>query len=158
VARETKLIARNKKAFYDYAIDETFEAGVVLTGTEVKSLRENKATLRDAFATVRDGEVWLHNLHISPYSHGNLANVRPDRARKLLLHRREIRYLTGKTKERGYTLIPLRLYFNEANRVKVELGVGKGKKLFDKRRDIAKRDHERDVERAFRERQKEGNR
>lgn len=156
MARQDKLIARNKAAFHEYAVDETFEAGIVLTGTEVKSLRENGTALRDAFATVRDGEVWLHNVHISPYSHGNRANVEPDRARKLLLHKRQIRYLVGKVKERGYTLVPLRLYFSKANLVKVELGVGKGKKLVDKRRDIADRDHKRDVERAFRERQKEG--
>jgi SsrA-binding protein len=150
-----KLIAKNKKAWHDYAIDETFEAGIVLTGTEVKSLRENGASMRDAFATVRGEEVWLHNLHIAPYSHGNRANVDPDRTRKLLLHKRQIRYLVGKTRERGYTLIPLKLYFNKGNFVKMELGIGKGKKLFDKRRDIAERDAKRDIERAFRERQKE---
>jgi SsrA-binding protein len=150
-----KLIAKNKKAWHDYAIDETFEAGIVLTGTEVKSLRENGASMRDAFATVRGEEVWLHNLHIAPYSHGNRANVDPDRTRKLLLHKRQIRYLVGKTRERGYTLVPLKLYFNKGNLVKVELGVGKGKKLFDKRRDIAERDAKRDIERAFRQRQKE---
>jgi len=156
VARDEKLIAKNKKAFHDYSIDETFEAGIVLTGTEVKSLRENKTTLRDSFATVRKGEAWLHNVNISSYSHGNRANVEPDRVRKLLLHKRQIRYLTGKVQERGYTLVPLRLYFSESNRVKVALGVGKGKKLFDKRRDIADRDHKREVERAFREHQKQG--
>ena len=155
MARAEKLIAKNKKAFHDYAVDETFEAGIVLTGTEVKSLRESGTTLRDAFATVRGGEVWLHNVHIAPYSHGNRANVETDRVRKLLLHRRQIRYLTGKTKERGYTLVPLKLYFGKTNRAKVELGLGKGKKLFDKRRDIAKRDSDREIERAFRERQKE---
>jgi SsrA-binding protein len=155
VARSEKLIARNKKAFHDYAVDETLEAGIVLTGTEVKALRESGTSLRDAFATVRDGEVWLHNLHIAPYSHGNRANVDPDRTRKLLLHKKQIRYLIGKTRERGYTLVPIKLYFDRNNRVKVELGAGKGKKLFDKRRDIAKRDHDRDVQRAFRERQKE---
>ncbi|GAB4280794.1 MAG: SsrA-binding protein SmpB [Coriobacteriia bacterium] len=149
-----RLIARNKKALHDYAIEETLEAGIVLAGTEVKSLRENGCSMRDSFATVRDGEVWLHNLHIAPYSHGNRANLDPDRTRKLLLHKRQIRYLVGKTRERGYTLVPLKMYFNEANRVKVELGIGKGKKLFDKRRDIAERDAKREIERAFRERQK----
>ena len=153
--REEKQITRNKKAFHDYAIDETLEAGIVLTGTEVKSLRESGASLRESFATIRDGEVWLHGVHIAPYSHGNRANVEPDRARKLLLHRRQIRYLTGKVQQKGYTLVPLRLYFSSANLVKVELGVGKGKKLFDKRRDIAAKDAKRDVERAFRERQKD---
>jgi SsrA-binding protein len=155
VAGSERLIARNKKALHDYAIEETIEAGVVLTGTEVKSLRENKTTLRDAFATVRNGEAWLHNVHIAHYSHGNRANVDRDRTRKLLLHKKEIRYLVGKTQERGYTLVPLRMYFSATGYVKVDLGIGKGKKLFDKRRDIAARDSEREVERAFRERQKE---
>lgn len=154
MALEDKLIASNKKARHDYFIDETFETGIVLTGTEVKSLRQNRATLRESFATVRDGEVWLHHVHISPYSHGNRANVDPDRARKLLLHKKEIRYLIGKTKERGYTLVPLRMYFSSANKVKVELGLARGKKNYDKRDDIAKRDQQRDVERSVRERQK----
>lgn len=151
---DDKLIASNKKARHDYFIEETFETGIVLTGTEVKSLRQNRATLRESFATVRDGEVWLHHVHISPYSHGNRANVDPDRARKLLLHKKEIRYLIGKTKERGYTLVPLRMYFSAANKVKIELGLARGKKNYDKRDDIAKRDQQRDVERAARERQK----
>src|SRR5512142_1459488 len=114
--RENKLIATNKKAYHDYFVDETFEVGIALTGTEVKSLRENGASLRDSFASVRKGEVWLNNVHIAAYSHG-----KPDRARKLLLHKKEIRYLVGKTKERGYTLVPLRLYFSESGLVKVEL-------------------------------------
>lgn len=152
--RDEKNIATNKKAYHDYFVDETFEAGIELTGTEVKSLREHRATLRDSFATVRRGEVWLHNVHISPYSHGNRANVDPDRARKLLLHKKEIRYLAGKTKERGYTLVPLRLYFTPTNLVKVELGLSRGKKQYDKRASIAERDQRRDVERALRERQK----
>lgn len=151
---DDRLIASNKKARHDYFIDETFETGIVLTGTEVKSLRQNRATLRESFATVRDGEVWLHHVHISPYSHGNRANVDPDRARKLLLHKNEIRYLIGKTKERGYTLVPLRMYFSPANKVKVELGLARGKKNYDKRDDIAKRDQQRDIERSVRDRQK----
>src|SRR5690606_7911374 len=109
-----------------YFVDETFEAGIVLTGTEVKSLRENKTNLRDSFATIRRGEVWLHNVHISPYSHGNRSNVRVDRERKLLLRKAEIRYLTGKTKERGYTRVPLRMYLSSSNFVKVELGLARG--------------------------------
>lgn len=149
---ENRLIASNKKARHDYFVDETFECGIELTGTEVKSLRENRATLRDSFATVRRGEVWLHGVHISPYSHGNRANVNPDRERRLLLHKKEIRYLIGKTKERGYTLIPLSLYFSPANKVKVELGLARGKKLYDKRDAIAARDQQRDVERSLRER------
>jgi len=151
---EQKLIATNKKAYHDYFVDEIFETGIALTGTEVKSLRQNKAGLRDSFATVRKGEVWLQNVHISPYSHGNRANVDPTRARKLLLHKKEIRYLIGKTKERGYTLVPLRLYFSPANIVKVELGLARGKKQYDKRASIADRDQKRDVERALRDRQK----
>lgn len=154
MAREERLISQNKKAYHDYFVDETFEAGVALTGTEVKSLRENKASLRDTFATVRRGEVWLHNLYISAYSHGNRSNVEPARTRKLLLHKKEIRYLMGKTKERGYTLVPLRIYFTPHNLVKVELGLARGKKLYDKRETIADRDQKRDVERALRERQK----
>lgn len=156
MAREEKSIARNKKVFHDFHIDETLEAGLVLTGTEVKSLRESGANLKDSFALVRGGEVWLHNMHIHPYSHGNRSNVDPGRARKLLLHKRQIRYLTGKVKERGYTLVPLRLYFTSSNRAKVELGIARGKKLFDKRRDIAERDASRDAQRELRERQKDG--
>lgn len=154
MAREDRVIATNKKAYHDYFIDETFECGIALTGTEVKSLRENRATLRDSFATVRKGEVWLHGLHISPYSHGNRANVDTDRHRKLLLHKKEIRYLIGKTKEKGYTLVPLRMYFAPNNKAKVEIGLARGKKLYDKRDSIAKRDQERDMQRALRERQK----
>ncbi len=151
---EQRDIATNKKAYHDYFIDETYETGIELTGTEVKSLRQNRATLRDSFATVRDGEVWLHNVHISPYSHGNRANVDPDRKRRLLMHKKEIRYLIGKTKERGYTLVPLKLYFSPSNMVKVELGLARGKKNYDKRDTIAARDQQRDVERAMRDRQK----
>jgi len=154
MARDTRLIATNKKAYHDYFVDETFETGIALTGTEVKSLRQNKASLRDCFATVRGGEVWLHGVHIAAYSHGNRANVDPIRPRKLLMHKKEIRYLMGKTKERGYTLVPLKLYFTPANLVKVELGLARGKKQYDKRASIAERDQNRDVERAMRERQK----
>lgn len=154
MSEHERNIAKNKKAFHDYFIDETFETGIELTGTEVKSLRENHASLRESFATVRDAEVWLHGVHIAPYSHGNRMNVDPDRKRKLLLHKKEIRYLIGKTKERGYTLIPLSMYFSPTNRVKVELGLARGKKLHDKRDAIAARDQKRDVERALRDRQK----
>jgi SsrA-binding protein len=151
---EEKTITNNKKAFHEYFVDERFDAGIALTGTEVKSLRENGASLRECFATVRDGEAWLHGMHLSPYSHGNRNNADPDRTRKLLLHKKEIRYLYGTLKEKGYTLIPLRLYFNERNMVKLELGLARGKKLHDKRDSIAERDQQRDVERALRERQK----
>ncbi|MGB4592738.1 MAG: SsrA-binding protein SmpB [Coriobacteriia bacterium] len=150
--RDETLIAKNKRAFFDYEIEETFEAGIALTGTEVKSLRESKASLRDAFATVRNAEVWLHNVHIASYSHGNRSNVDPDRTRKLLLHRNQIRYLIGKTKEKGYTLIPLRLYFSTSGLVKVELGLARGKKLYDKRDAMADRDSKRDIERALKDR------
>jgi SsrA-binding protein len=156
VAREEKLIAANKKAYHDFFVDEVFEAGIELTGTEVKSLRDNRASLRESYASVKRGEVWLHGVHIAPYSHGNRSNVDPDRARRLLLHKKEIRYLIGKTKERGSTLVPLRLYFTPSNLVKVEIALGRGKKLYDKRADIAAKDMKRDTERALRERQKEG--
>lgn len=152
MARDERTIAVNKKAFHDYEVVETFEAGIALTGTEVKSLRENKASLRDAFATIRGGEVWLHNVHIAPYSHGNRSNPDPDRTRKLLLHRSEIRYLIGKTKEKGLTLVPLKLYFSPAGLVKVELALARGKRLHDKREAIAEREHKREVERALKDR------
>jgi SsrA-binding protein len=154
MAREQKIIATNKKAYHDYFVDETFEAGIVLTGTEVKSLRENKTNLRDSFATIKSGEVWLHNVHISPYSHGNRSNVQVDRQRKLLLRKPQIRYLIGKTKERGYTLVPLKVYLSPSNFVKIEIGLARGKKLYDKRDAIAERDQQRDVERSLRERTK----
>jgi SsrA-binding protein len=155
MSAEVRLITTNKKAFHDFFVDETFETGIALTGTEVKSLRENKASLRDCYASIRKGEMWLHGVHIAPYSHGNRGNVDADRPRKLLLHKKEIRYLLGKTKERGYTLVPLRMYFTPQNLVKVEIGLARGKKLYDKRDAIAERDQKRDVERALRERQKE---
>jgi len=152
VAREKKTLATNKKAYHDYFVDETFEAGIVLTGTEVKSLRENKANLRDSFATVRNGEVWLHGVHISPYSHGNRSNVDSDRPRKLLMRKAEIRYLIGKTKERGYALVPLAIYLSPSNLVKIELGLARGKKNYDKRDAIAERDHAREIQRALKDR------
>ena len=152
--QEEKLIARNKKAYHDYFVDEVFECGIELSGSEVKSLRDSRASLRESYATVRRGEVWLLGVHIAPYSHGNRSNADPNRARKLLMHKREIRYLIGKTKEKGNTLIPLRMYFSPSNLVKVELGLVHGKKLYDKRADIAAKDQKRDVERALRERQK----
>lgn len=150
--KEERLIANNKKAFHDYSVEETFECGIALTGTEVKSLRENKASLRDSFASVKRGEVWLHQVHIAPYSHGNRGNVDPTRARKLLLHKNEIRYLIGKTKETGYTLVPLKMYFATSGLVKVELALARGKKSYDKRDALAEKDSKRDVERALKER------
>jgi len=156
MAREERQIAVNKKARHDYFIDEVFEAGLALTGTEVKSLRERGCNLRESYAYVKRGEVFIHGMHISPYSHGNRFNVDPDRDRKLLLHKQEIRYLIGKTRERGNTLVPMRLYFNRDNRVKIEIGLARGKKQYDKRATIAERDQNRDMQRALRDRQKDG--
>lgn len=150
--REQKLIAKNRKAFHEYEILETFEAGIALTGTEVRSLRENNCQLTDCFALVRDGEVWLHNVHISPFSQGNINNADPDRKRKLLLHKREIRKLQEATREKGMALVPLKMYFKENSLVKVELAVARGKKLYDKRASAAERDAKRDIDRALKAR------
>jgi SsrA-binding protein len=146
-----KLIAENRKARHEFHLLDRVEAGLVLTGTEVKSLRNGKADLARAYATVRDGEAWLVGLHIAPYEQGSTASHDPDRDRKLLLHAREIASLTGKVKERGLTLVPTRLYFKDG-RAKVELAVARGKELHDKRRDVAKRDAQRQIERALRAR------
>ncbi|ODT99839.1 MAG: SsrA-binding protein [Pseudonocardia sp. SCN 72-86] len=143
-----KVIAQNRRARHDYAILDTYEAGVALMGTEVKSLRLGRASLADAFATIDDGEVWLRGLHIPEYTHGSWTNHEPRRTRKLLLHRREIETLIGKTREGGLTLVPLALYFNEG-KVKCEVALAKGKKSYDKRQDLAKRDADREVQRAF---------
>lgn len=150
--RGEKVIAKNRRALHDYDIIETYEAGIELTGTEVRSLRENNCQLTDCFALVRGGEVWLNNVHIAPFSHGNIANPDPDRRRKLLLHRRQIRALEHQTREKGMALVPLKMYFNENSLVKVELAVARGKKRYDKRASMAKRDAEREVERALKER------
>ncbi|MDP9093726.1 MAG: SsrA-binding protein SmpB [Actinomycetota bacterium] len=148
--RETgrKIIAQNRKARHDYAIIETFEAGLVLTGTEVKSLRLGRASLVDGFATIDNGEVFLRNVHIPEYTQGSWTNHEPRRTRKLLLHRAEILRLVGKTKESGLTLVPLALYFSGGN-VKVEIGLARGKKSYDKRQDLARRDADREVRRAL---------
>ena len=143
-----KLIVDNRRARHDYHLLERLEAGLVLTGTEVKSLRQGRANLRNAYADVRNGEVWLVGAHISEYDQGNLANHEPDRDRKLLLHDREIASLIGKVRERGQTLVPTRLYFKNG-RAKVELAVARGKETRDKRRDIAKREADRQIERAL---------
>ncbi len=150
---EGKVIAQNKKARHDFFIEDTFEAGIVLTGTEVKSLRQGKVNLKDSFARVRDGEVFLINMHISPYEQGNRFNTDPTRTRKLLMHKREINRLIGQTKEQGYALVPLSLYFKHGF-AKVELALAKGKKLYDKRETLKEKEAKRDVERAFRDRQK----
>lgn len=152
MAQKGKLIAKNRRAFHDYEIVDTYEAGIVLTGTEVCSLRENNCQLTDCFALIRNNEVWLNNLHIAPYSHGNIANVDPDRKRKLLLHRREIRMLTQKTQEKGMALVPLKIYFDHNSRVKVEIALARGKKLYDKRAAMAERDSKREIERALKQR------
>ena len=148
-----KLICNNKKAYHDYFIEEKYEAGMVLKGTEVKSLRLGKANLNDSFAMVRNGEAYLHNLHILPYDFGNRENHDPDRHRKLLLHKAEIVKLFAKIREQGYSLVPLRLYFKDGL-VKVEMGLAKGKKLYDKREDMKKKDMRRDLSVALKERQK----
>jgi len=146
-----KLIAENRRARHDYELVERVEAGLVLTGTEVKSLREGRATLAQAYADVRDGEAWLHGLEIATYDQGNRANHEPMRARKLLLHRREIDSLYGKIREKGLTLVPTRLYFKDS-RVKIELAVARGKEQRDKRRDLQERDAQRQMERALKSR------
>ncbi|HHT72336.1 MAG TPA: SsrA-binding protein SmpB [Firmicutes bacterium] len=147
MADKYQRIAENRKARHDFHIEETIEAGIALQGTEVKSLRLGRVNLRDSFAKVEKGEVFLHGLHISPYEQGNRFNHDPLRVRKLLLHRREIRRLIGKTREEGYTLVPTKLYFKNG-KCKVELALAKGKKLYDKRDTIAKRDAERRARQA----------
>ncbi|WP_019129169.1 SsrA-binding protein SmpB [Enorma massiliensis] len=150
--RERKLIAKNRSAHHEYFIEETYECGVELSGTEVKSLRERGCQISDTFALIRGGECWLMGAHIHPYSHGSIFNRDPDRRRKLLLHRKEIDHLDQKLRTRGYALVPLELYFNDQGRVKLMLGLGRGKKLYDKREDMAKRDMQREIERALKER------
>lgn len=145
------VIAKNRRARHDYHIDETYEAGIVLAGTEVKSLRDGRASLIDGFAQVKNGEVWLENVHIPEYSFGSWTNHAARRPRKLLLHREEIARLIGKTREPGRTLVPLSLYFSEGN-AKVEIALARGKRAYDKRQDIAARDAQRDIERALRRR------
>ncbi|MCW2539842.1 MAG: SsrA-binding protein [Frankiales bacterium] len=148
-----KMIAQNRKARHEYAIEDVFECGVVLRGTEVKSLRLGRASLVDGFATIDDGEVFLHGVHIPEYEQGSWTNHEPRRVRKLLLHKAEIVRLIGKTKESGLTLIPLSLYFSDG-KVKVELALARGKKSYDKRQDLAKRDADREVQRALGRRSK----
>lgn len=146
-----KIVAQNRKAFHDYSIEETIEAGIVLTGTEVKSLREGKANLKDSYVLIKNGEVLLLNCHISPYTHGNIMNHDPVRTRKLLLHKKEIARIQGKALQKGYSLIPLKVYFKES-RAKVEIGLAKGKKMYEKRESIKKREADREIERAMKTR------
>lgn len=150
-AVQTKTIAGNKKAFHDYFVEEALEAGIELTGTEVKSLRQGGVNLKDAWCSIDDGEVWIKGMHISPYEKGNLFNRDPMRVRRLLLHKREIGRLYGLMKQQGYTLIPLSIYF-KGSLVKVQVGLCRGKKLYDKREDAARRDMKREAERALKER------
>ena len=143
-----KLIANNKKAYHDFFIDETYECGIALHGTEVKSMRMGKCSIKEAFVRIEDGEVFVYGMHVSPYEKGNIFNKDPLRVKKLLLHKYEINKLLGKIKEKGYTLVPLQVYFKDG-KVKVEIGLAKGKKLYDKRDDIAKKDQKREAEREF---------
>lgn len=145
-----KIIANNRKARHDYFIEETYEAGIVLTGTEIKSIRQGRVNIKESYARIENGEVIIYGMNISPYDHGNIFNVDPLRPRKLLLHKREIRKLIGYTSQKGLTLVPLQLYLNSDGRAKMELAVAKGKKLYDKRHDIAKRDAERRMQQARR--------
>jgi SsrA-binding protein len=146
--RGRKLIAQNRKARHNWSVLDTYETGIVLTGTEVKSLREGRASLVDGFATVDDGEVWLRNVHIPEYTQGTWTNHEPRRSRKLLLHKEEIDRLLGKVRESGLSLIPLSLYFSDG-KAKIELALARGKQLHDKRRDLAKRDADREIQRAI---------
>ena len=146
-----KLIANNKKAYHDYFIEETYEAGVALHGTEVKSMRLGKCSIKESFIRIENGEGFVYGMHVSPYEKGNIFNKDPMRVKKLLMHRYEINKLAGKIAEKGYTLVPLQVYFREG-KVKVEIGLAKGKKLYDKRESIAKKDQRRELEREFKER------
>ncbi len=149
VAKDTiKLVAQNKKAHFEYFLEELFEAGLSLSGTEVKSLRLGKCSLKESFVRIEKGEAFLYNMHISPYEQGNIFNKDPLRTRKMLLHKSEIRRLIGKVKTDGYTIVPVRLYF-KGNYAKVEIALAKGKKLYDKRQDIAKKDQRREAEKSF---------
>jgi ssrA-binding protein len=143
-----KLIANNKKAYFDYFIDEKYEAGIALHGTEVKSMRMGKCSIKEAFIRIENGEVFVYGMHVSPYEKGNIFNKDPLRVKKLLMHKYEILKLTAKVSEKGYTLVPLQVYFKDG-RAKVEIGLARGKKLYDKRQDIAKKDQRREVEKDF---------
>ena len=149
MAKETmKLVANNKKAYHDYFIEEKYECGIALHGTEVKSLRMGKCSIKEAFVRIENGEVYVYGMHVSPYEKGNIFNKDPLRVKKLLLHKQEINKLIGKIKEKGYTLVPLQVYFKNG-KAKVEIGLARGKKLYDKRDDIAKKDQRRETEREF---------
>lgn len=148
MGESVKLIANNKKAYHDYFIEETYEAGIALHGTEVKSLRMGKCSVKESFVRIENGEVFVYGMHISPYEKGNIFNKDPLRVKKLLLHKNEINKITGKIAVKGYTLVPLRVYF-KGSLAKMEIGLAKGKKLYDKRQDIAKKDQRREAEKEF---------
>ena len=149
MAKDTvKMVAQNKKAHFEYFLEELFEAGISLSGTEVKSLRQGKCSLKESFVRIEQGEAFLYNMHISPYEQGNIFNKDPLRTRKLLLHKSEIRRLIGKVKTYGYTIVPVKIYF-KGNYAKVQIALAKGKKLYDKRQDIAKKDQRREAEKSF---------
>lgn len=150
--RDVRKVAENRRARHEYFIEETFEAGLVLQGTEVKSLRKGRCNMQDAYAAIQKGEVFIYNMHISPYEQGNIYNHDPLRPKKVLLNRKQINTLIGRTQQEGYTLIPLEIYFNERNWAKIRIALAKGKKLYDKREDIAKRDAKRNAERVMKER------
>ena len=150
--RERKLVANNKKARHDFFIEEVYEAGIVLKGTEIKSVRQGKVSIKESFAKIENGEMILYGMNISPYEQGNRYNVDPLRPRKLLLHKQEIRKLIGYTTIKGLTLVPVQMYINEEGRAKIEIAVARGKKLYDKRDDIAKRDAQRDMDRRMKNR------
>lgn len=143
-----KLVANNKKAYHDYFIEEKHEAGIVLHGTEVKSMRMGKCSIKEAFIRIENGEVFVYGMHVSPYEKGNIFNTDPLRVKKLLLHKQEINKLMGKIAEKGYTLVPLQVYFKDGN-AKVEIGLAKGKKMYDKRQDIARKDQRREAEKEL---------
>lgn len=145
---EMKLVANNKKAYHDFFIEETYEAGIVLHGTEVKSLRMGKCSIKEAFIRIENGEVYIYGMHISPYEKGNIFNKDPLRIKKLLLHKQQIRKLIGNSSEKGYTIVPLKVYFSNG-RAKIEIGLAKGKKLYDKRQDIARKDQKREAEKEL---------
>ena len=149
---DSKTVAQNKKAYHDYFVLEEYEAGIELFGTEIKSIRQGKINLKDAWCNIVDGEIFVNGMHISPYDHGNIFNRDPLRPKKLLLHRKEIDFLDGKLRNRGYALVPLELYFNTDGRVKLLLGLGRGKKLYDKRASMKERDTKREIDRALKAR------
>lgn len=150
---EGKVVAQNKKAYHDYFIEETYEAGIVLQGTEIKSIRAGRVNLKDSYARIHNGEMFLYSMHVSPYEQGNRYNHDPLRTRKLLLHKKQINTLIGETKEAGYALVPLKVYLKNGF-AKVLIGLAKGKKKYDKREDLKQKEAKREIERAFRERQK----